>query len=56
MVKEVAALGVKVTELTDAEKDAFKRAVKPVFDKWAKQIGPDLVKRAEAAVAARKKG
>ena len=56
MFKEVAGLGVKVTELTEAEKGAFKQAVKPVFDKWAKQIGPDLVKRAEAAVAARRKG
>jgi len=26
-----------------------------VYDKWAKQIGPDLVKKAEASVANRKK-
>lgn len=51
-VKEVEALGVKVTELTAAEKDAFKQAVKPAYDKWVQQIGPDLVKKAEAAVAA----
>jgi TRAP-type C4-dicarboxylate transport system substrate-binding protein len=55
LVKEVEALGVKVTELTDAEKNAFKQAVKPSYDKWAQQIGADLVKKAEAAVAARKK-
>src|SRR5690606_41579788 len=55
MVKEVEALGVKVTQLSEAEKQAFEKAVKPVYDKWAKQIGMDLVKRAEAAVAARKK-
>ncbi len=55
LVKEVEALGVKVTELSDAEKDAFRQAVKPVFDKWAKQIGPDMVKRAQAAVAGRRK-
>jgi tripartite ATP-independent transporter DctP family solute receptor len=55
LVKEVAALGVTVTELTAAEKDAFKQAVKPAYDKWAQQIGMDLVKKAEAAVAARKK-
>ena len=54
MIQEVEALGVKVTELTDAEKKAFEQAVKPVYDKWTRQIGPDLVKRAEAAVAARK--
>ncbi|HLT78026.1 MAG TPA: DctP family TRAP transporter solute-binding subunit [Ferrovibrio sp.] len=55
LVKEVAALGVTVTELTAAEKEAFKQAVKPAYDKWAQQIGMDLVKKAEAAVAARKK-
>ena len=54
-VKEVEALGVKVTELTAAEKDAFKQAVKPAYDKWVQQIGPDLVKKAEAAVAAARK-
>ena len=55
MVKDVEALGVKVAQLSDAEKQAFEKAVKPVYDKWAKQIGVDLVKRAEAAVAARPK-
>mgnify|MGYP001259507440 FL=1 len=54
MVKEVEALGVKVTQLTDAEKQAFEKAIRPVYDKWTKQIGADLVKRAEAAVAARR--
>ena len=51
MIKEVEALGVKVTELTAADKQAFQKVVQPVYEKWAKQIGPDLVKRAEAAVA-----
>jgi len=55
MLKEVEALGVKVTQLTDAEKQAFEKAIQPVYDKWTKQIGVDLVKRAEAAVAARRK-
>src|SRR5512137_1358988 len=52
MYKEVAALGVTVTRLTPAEKDAFVKATRPVYDKWAQTIGPDLVKKAEAAVAA----
>jgi tripartite ATP-independent transporter DctP family solute receptor len=52
MIKEVQALGVQVTELSAAEKQAFQKVVQPVYDKWAKQIGPDLVKRAESAVAA----
>jgi tripartite ATP-independent transporter DctP family solute receptor len=54
LVKEVEALGVKVTRLSDDEKKAFEKAVHPVYEKWTKQIGPDLVKRAEAAVASRK--
>jgi tripartite ATP-independent transporter DctP family solute receptor len=52
MIKEVEALGVKVTNPSEADKQVFKKALEPVYAKWAKQIGPDLVKRAEAAVAA----
>jgi TRAP-type C4-dicarboxylate transport system substrate-binding protein len=55
LVKEVQGLGVTVTRLTPDELAAFKKAVKPVYDKWAQQIGSDLVKKAEAAVASRKK-
>jgi tripartite ATP-independent transporter DctP family solute receptor len=55
MVKEVEALGVKVTQLTADEKAQFQKVLEPVYDKWAKQIGPDLVKKAEAAVAASRK-
>ena len=53
MIREVEALGVKVTELTPAEKTEFQRVLKPVYDKWAKTIGADLVKIAEDAVAKR---
>jgi TRAP-type C4-dicarboxylate transport system substrate-binding protein len=38
--------------LSDADRQAFQKVLQPVYDKWSKQIGPDLVKRAEAAVAA----
>ncbi len=31
------------------------KATRPVYDKWAQTIGPDLVKKAETAVAARRK-
>ena len=55
MIKEVEALGVKVTNLSDAEKQVFMKTIKPVYEKWTRQIGPDLVKRAEAAVAASRK-
>ncbi|MBA3479422.1 MAG: TRAP transporter substrate-binding protein DctP [Lautropia sp.] len=52
MIKEVEGLGVKVTELSESDKQAFKKVIQPVYEKWSKQIGTDLVKRAEAAVAA----
>ena len=52
MIKEVQGLGVTVTELSGPEKQAFQKVLQPVYDKWSKQIGTDLVKRAEAAVAA----
>jgi tripartite ATP-independent transporter DctP family solute receptor len=53
-IKDVEALGVNVIRLTDAEKAEFRKATRPVYDKWAKQIGPELVKKAETAVANRK--
>jgi TRAP-type C4-dicarboxylate transport system substrate-binding protein len=53
MVKQIEALGVNVVRMTDADKAPFKAATKEVYAKWAKQIGPELVKKAEAAVAKR---
>jgi tripartite ATP-independent transporter DctP family solute receptor len=55
LLKEVAALGVTITELTPAERDAFVKVTRPVYDKWKTQIGADLVTSAEKAIAARKK-
>lgn len=53
MIKEVQGLGVNVIRLTDAEKAVFQKATKEVYDKWAKQIGPELVKKAEGSIAKR---
>lgn len=50
-VKEVEARGVKVVRLTDGQRQAFRKATKSVYDKWAKQIGPELVKKAEQSIA-----
>jgi tripartite ATP-independent transporter DctP family solute receptor len=55
MVKTIEGFGVKVVRLTPEERAAFVKATRPVYEKWAKQIGPELVKKAEAAIAARKK-
>lgn len=55
LVKQLAANGATVTELTAAERDAFVKATRPVVDKWKGQIGADLVTQAEKDIAARKK-
>ena len=54
LLKQIAGLGVTVTELTPAEREAFVKATRPVYDKWKGQIGADLVGAAEKAIAARK--
>ncbi|MGQ9858755.1 MAG: DctP family TRAP transporter solute-binding subunit [Thermodesulfobacteriota bacterium] len=54
LVKQIESMGVQVVRLTDAEKEAFRKATREVYQKWAKQIGPELVKKAEEAIAKRK--
>lgn len=51
----VIDLGVGVSELTAAQNAEFVKITRPVYDKWAKEIGSDLVKTAEKAVASAKK-
>jgi TRAP-type C4-dicarboxylate transport system substrate-binding protein len=53
--KDIAAMGVTVTQLTAEERAAFVKATRPVYDKWASTVGVDLVRAAEKAVAERKK-
>ena len=55
VVKQIEGLGVKVVRPSAQEIAAFKKITKPVYDKWSKQIGPDLVKKAEASIARRNK-
>lgn len=54
LLKEIAALGVNITQLTPAERDAFVKVTRPVYDKWKAQVGTGLVDAAEKAIAARK--
>ncbi|HWP20803.1 MAG TPA: DctP family TRAP transporter solute-binding subunit [Burkholderiaceae bacterium] len=54
LIKEISANGVTVTELSPAEREAFVKATRGVFDKWKGQIGADLVGAAEKAIAGRK--
>ena len=55
LLKDLAALGTTVTKLTPEERAAFVTAARPVFEKWKKTIGTDLVATAEKSIAARKK-
>ena len=55
LLKDIAAMGVTVTQLSAAEREAFVKVTRPVYEKWKPTVGVDLVKAAEAAIAARKK-
>ncbi len=54
LLKEIAGQGVDVVQLTPDQQKTFQKATQAVYEKWARQIGPDLVKAAETAVANRK--
>jgi TRAP-type transport system periplasmic protein len=49
-IKEVQAKGVNIVTLTDAQKQPFRKATREVYEKWAKQIGPELIKKAEDSI------
>lgn len=51
LMKEAAANGATVVNLTPAEREQFVKATRPVYEKWKKTIGADLVNQAEKAVA-----
>ncbi len=55
VLKDIAGMGVTVTTLTAAEREAFVKATRPVYTKWKATVGADLVNAAEKAVAARGK-
>ena len=55
MISEVEKLGVNVVKLSANERGAFVKATRKVYQKWSKNIGQDLVTKAEKTVAARKK-
>jgi len=55
VLKDIAGMGVTVTQLTPDEREAFVKATRPVYDKWKNTVGADLVAKAEKAVAARAK-
>ncbi len=46
-VKFLEQKGMTVNFLTDAQVAAFVKATQPVYDKWVKQIGPELYRQAK---------
>ncbi len=55
LLKDIAGLGVNIVQLSPAERDAFVKLTRPVYDKWKSQIGTELVSKAEKSIAARKR-
>lgn len=54
LLKELERQGVTITRLDPGQRRVFKELTRPVFEKWADTVGRDMVKRAEAAIAAAK--
>ena len=54
LLKAISSIDMTVTQLTPAEREAFVKATRPVYEKWKPTIGNDLVAKAEKAIAARK--
>lgn len=55
ILKDIEAHGVTITSLTPEQHDAFVKVTQPVFDKWKKTIGEDLVNQAQKDIENRKK-
>lgn len=54
LLQAIEKNGVTITRLNADQRKAFKEITRPVFNKWAAIVGVDLVKKAEAAIAAAK--
>ena len=55
LLKDIAGMGVTVTQLTPEQREAFVKITRPVYEKWKPTVGTDLVNMAEKAIAARPK-
>jgi tripartite ATP-independent transporter DctP family solute receptor len=53
VLKQIEASGVTMTLPTAEQRAAFVQATRPVYEKWSKTIGSELVKKAETAIAKR---
>ena len=48
--EQLEAGGMEITDLTTEQLAAFQEATQPVYDKWAPQIGPDLVEQVQGQI------
>ena len=55
LLKDIAGMGVTVTQPTPEQREAFVEVTRPVYEKWKPTVGVNLVEMAEKAVAARPK-
>lgn len=51
MVKQIEASGASVVTLTPEERQAFRKATKEVYGRWAAQLDPELVTAVEKSTA-----
>jgi len=49
-IQELRRRNVEVTTLTNEQKSAFGRALRPVYERWSQTVGTELVRKAEAAI------
>jgi len=53
LLKEIEGFGVKIVNLSAAERDQFVAATRPVYNKWKGTVGAALVDKAEKALVGR---
>jgi tripartite ATP-independent transporter DctP family solute receptor len=53
LIEAIRGKGVDIVSLTDAERQAFVDATRPVYDAWKVKIGAELVDMAEQSIANR---
>jgi TRAP-type C4-dicarboxylate transport system substrate-binding protein len=56
LLVEFGATGIEVVDLAEAEREAFRRLAVPVQERFGKEIGGDLYKRAKEALEAYRAG
>jgi tripartite ATP-independent transporter DctP family solute receptor len=54
LLQDIEKLGVTISRLTPQEREAFVNATRRVYAQWKGTIGPDLVNKAEKAIAGAK--